>query len=82
MKGCEYYMLKMKDSNIGRNVLASFACAKKLNESNDSMQFPSSISDTELDKYLDGKEYQITYNNVNDNNENQSFHYKMICMRY
>lgn len=28
-------MLKMKDSNIGRSILASFACAKKLNESND-----------------------------------------------
>lgn len=65
-------MLKMEDSHWGRSILASFACAKKLNESNDSKQFPSSISDNELNKYLDGKEYQITYNNVNDNNENQS----------
>ena len=64
-------MLKMKDSNIGRKILASFACAKKLNESNDSMRFPSSISDKQLDNYLEGKEYQITYNNVNDN-ENKS----------
>lgn len=73
-------MLKMKDSNIGRSILASFACAKKLNESNDSMQFPSSISDTELDNYLDGKEYQITYNNVNENKSLQDDMYEILAL--
>ena len=73
-------MLKMTDSNIGRSILASFACAKKLNESNDSMQFPSSISDTELDNYLDGKEYQITYNNVNENKSLQDDMYEILAL--
>ena len=73
-------MLKMTDSNIGRSILASFACAKKLNESNDSMQFPSSISDTELDNYLDGKEYQITYNSVNENKSLQDDMYEILAL--
>lgn len=73
-------MLKMKDSNTGRSILASFACAKKLNESNDSMQFPSSISDNELDNYLDGKEYQITYNNVNENKSLQDDMYEILAL--
>ena len=62
-------MIKMEDSIIGRKILASFACANKLNQNSDPMQFPSSISDQELDKYLKGKDYNITYNDVKDNDE-------------
>ena len=65
-------MMKMEDSIIGRKILASFACANKLNQNNNPMQFPSSISDHELDKYLKGKDYNIAYSDVSNNDEQKS----------
>ena len=76
-------MMKMEDSIIGRKILASFACANKLNKTNDQMQFPSSISDSELDNYLKEKDYNITYDVVNDNDEQKSLQddmYEMLAL--
>ena len=50
-------MLKMEDSHWGRSILASFACAKELessaeNEKELNRQEMSSISDAELQEYI------------------------------
>ena len=50
-------MLRVDESHWGRSILASFACTKKLeetakNERELTRQDVSSISDTELQKYI------------------------------